>query len=80
MAFDEDVLFHQDRFMTACLLRPEFQKSMTGTELRYLLGSIYAAQEEKNGVAPGPARHLPPPGASRSSWARPATAACSSTR
>ncbi|PYQ63575.1 MAG: hypothetical protein DMF53_09800 [Acidobacteria bacterium] len=53
MAFDEDVLFQQDRFMTACLLRPEFQKAMTGTELRYLLGRIYAAQEEKNGVAPG---------------------------
>src|SRR5436305_2098946 len=44
MAFDEDVLFQQDRFMTACLLRPEFQKAMTGTELRYLLGRIYAAQ------------------------------------
>jgi len=53
MAFDEDVLFDQDRFMTACLLRPELQKSMSGTELRYLLGRIYAAQEEKNGVAPG---------------------------
>jgi len=53
MAFDEDVLFQQDRFMTACLLRPEFQKSMTGTELRYLLGRIYAAQEEPTGVAPG---------------------------
>jgi deoxyhypusine synthase len=53
MAFDEDVLFQQDRFMTACLLRPELQKSMTGTELRYLLGKIFAAQEEKNGTAPG---------------------------
>lgn len=53
MAFDEDVLFQQDRFMTACLLRPELQKSMTGTELRYLLGNIFAAQEQKNGVAPG---------------------------
>lgn len=53
MAFDEEVLFEQDRFATACLLRPEFQKAMTGTELRYLLGRIYAAQEEKNGVAPG---------------------------
>ncbi|HKI04536.1 MAG TPA: deoxyhypusine synthase family protein [Thermoanaerobaculia bacterium] len=53
MAFDEDVLFDQDRFMTACLLRPEFQKTMSGTELRYLLGRIYAAQEEKNGVPPG---------------------------
>jgi deoxyhypusine synthase len=53
MAFDEDVLFQQDRFVTACLTRPEFQKAMSGTELRYLLGRIYAAQEEKNGVAPG---------------------------
>lgn len=53
MAFDEDVLFQQDRFMTACLLRPELQKSMTGTELRYLLGNIFAAQEKKNGIAPG---------------------------
>ena len=53
MAFDEDVLFQQDRFMTACLLLPEFQKSMTGTELRYRLGRIFAAQEEKNGVPPG---------------------------
>jgi deoxyhypusine synthase len=53
MAFDEAVLFDQDRFMTACLLRPEFQKTMSGTELRYLLGRIYAAQEAKNGVAPG---------------------------
>jgi deoxyhypusine synthase len=53
MAFDEDVLFQQDRFMTACLLRPELQKTMTGTELRYQLGRIFAAQEEKNGVLPG---------------------------
>ncbi len=53
MAFDEDVLFQQDRFVTACLARPEFQKAMSGTELRYRLGRIYAAQEEKNGVAPG---------------------------
>lgn len=53
MAFDEDVLFQQDRFMTACLLRPELQKTMTGTELRYLLGHIFAAQEEKNGIVPG---------------------------
>lgn len=53
MAFDEDVLFQQDRFMTACLLRPEMQKTMTGTELRYQLGHIFAAQEEKNGIVPG---------------------------
>jgi len=53
MAFDEDVLFQQDRFVTACLTRPEFQKAMSGTELRYLLGRIYGEQEKKNGVAPG---------------------------
>ncbi len=53
MAFDEDVLFQQDRFVTACLQRPEFQKAMSGTELRYLLGKIYAEQERQNGVAPG---------------------------
>src|SRR6476619_4479012 len=53
MGFDEDVLFDEDRFITACLLRPELQKEMTGTELRYLLGKIYAAQEEQNGVPPG---------------------------
>src|SRR5712671_7270053 len=36
MAFDEDVLLDQDRFISACLARVEFQKKMTGTELRYL--------------------------------------------
>ena len=58
MAFDEAVLLDQDRFLSACLARPEFQKKMTGTELRYLLGAYYAAQEQKNGVAGGPAGHL----------------------
>jgi deoxyhypusine synthase len=53
MAFDEDVLLDQDRLITAALTRPEFQRTMTGTELRYLLGGIYAAQEKKNGVAEG---------------------------
>jgi len=53
MAFDEAVLLDQDRFVTAVLGRPEFQRKMTGTELRYLLGQYYAAQEERNGVAAG---------------------------
>jgi deoxyhypusine synthase len=53
MAFDEDVLLDQDRFISACLQRPEFQKKMTGTELRYKLGALYAEQEKRNGVAPG---------------------------
>ena len=53
MAFDEGVLLDQDRFVSAVLARPEFQRKMTGTELRYLLGKYYAAQEEHNGVPPG---------------------------
>ena len=53
MAFDEGVLLDQDRFLTAVLARPEFQRKMTGTELRYLLGKFYAAQEEQNGVEHG---------------------------
>ena len=53
MAFDEGVLLDQDRFLTAVLSRPEFQRRMTGTELRYLLGRHYAAQEGQNGVGAG---------------------------
>jgi deoxyhypusine synthase len=53
MAFDEGVLLDQDRFISACLSRPEFQKRMTGTEMRHLLGAFYGAQETKNGVSPG---------------------------
>jgi len=53
MAFDEGVLLDQDRFVSAVLASPEFQHKMTGTEMRYLLGKHYAAQEERTGVAPG---------------------------
>ena len=53
MAFDEDVLLDQDRFLTAILARPEFQRKMTGTELRNRLGHFYAAQELLSQVAPG---------------------------
>jgi deoxyhypusine synthase len=53
MAFDEEVLLDQDRFITAVLARPEFQRAMTGTELRYRLGAFYAEQERANGVAEG---------------------------
>jgi deoxyhypusine synthase len=53
MAFDEGVLLDQDRFLSAVLTQPEFQRKMTGTELRHLLGKYYAAQEEQNGVAAG---------------------------
>jgi deoxyhypusine synthase len=53
MAFDEAVLLDQDKFLSAMLLRPEFQHSMTGTELRNRMGQYYAEQERANGVAPG---------------------------
>jgi deoxyhypusine synthase len=53
MAFDEDVLLDQDRFVTAVLTRPEFQRRMTGTELRYRLGAFYAEQERVNRVEEG---------------------------
>src|SRR5690349_13821124 len=53
VGFDETVLLDQDRFLSACLQRPEFQKKMTGTEMRYLLGKLYAAQEQKNGIRSG---------------------------
>src|SRR5688572_22650678 len=53
MGFDEQVLLDQDRFATACLRRPELQKKMSGTELRYILGGIYAAQERANDVPQG---------------------------
>lgn len=51
--FKEDILFAQDRFFTALLRRPEFQRKMTGTEFRNLLGKYYAGQEEQNGIRPG---------------------------
>src|SRR5215469_16845418 len=53
MGFAEEVLLDQDKFLSAILQRPEFQTRMTGTELRYRLGAFYAAQERRNGVAPG---------------------------
>jgi deoxyhypusine synthase len=53
MAFDEAVLLDQDRFLTAVLSRPEFQRRMTGTELRYLLGAFYASQERTSRVREG---------------------------
>ncbi|MGH9559501.1 MAG: deoxyhypusine synthase family protein, partial [Bryobacteraceae bacterium] len=53
MAFDEDVLLDQDRFISAALASPEFQRSMTGTELRYRLGALYGEQENRNSIAAG---------------------------
>jgi deoxyhypusine synthase len=53
MGFAEEVLLDQDKFLTAVLQRPEFQKTMTGTELRNRLGAFYGEQERRNGVGPG---------------------------
>ena len=53
LGFDEDVLLAQDAFLSACLLRPEFQRRMSGSELRHLLGARYAAQERRNGAPQG---------------------------
>jgi deoxyhypusine synthase len=53
MAFDEDVLLDQDKFLSAVLASPEFQHSMTGTELRNRLGAFYSRQEKASGVQRG---------------------------
>lgn len=53
MAFDEDVLFDQDRYISALLQLPEFQTRMSGTEFRNRLGARYAAQESRSGVEAG---------------------------
>lgn len=51
--FPGKTLYDQDRFLTAMLLRPEFQKKMSGTEFRNRLGRYYAAQEEAVGAKRG---------------------------
>jgi deoxyhypusine synthase len=53
IGFDEDVLLGQDQFISAVLQQPEFQRKMTGTEMRWLLGRRYAAQERKNKAPEG---------------------------
>src|SRR5271154_2759370 len=53
VGFDESVLLDQDRLLTAVLRTPEFQKKMTGTEMRYRLGRFYKAQERAKGVPHG---------------------------
>lgn len=53
MGFEEDILFDQDRFLSALLRRPEFQKKMSGTEFRYKLGLWYGAMEKTSGAEPG---------------------------
>lgn len=52
-AFSEEILFLQDRMITAILQRKEFQRKMTTTERNHLLGKYYDAQEQKFGVGHG---------------------------
>ncbi len=51
--FKEEMLFEQDKMISAVLQRPEFQKKMTTTERNYLLGKYYEAQENYASVKPG---------------------------
>ena len=53
IGFPESILLDQDRFVTACLRLPEFQRRMSGTQMRHLLGKRYAEQERRNGVREG---------------------------
>ncbi|MEM7307192.1 MAG: deoxyhypusine synthase family protein [Planctomycetota bacterium] len=53
VGFPEETLLEQDRFLRAVLAQPEFQRRMSGTEFRHLLGKRYAAQELQNGVPEG---------------------------
>jgi len=53
IGFPEDVLFNTDNFMTWAVGQPEFQKSLTTTEYRWLLGKFIHALEEKRGIPHG---------------------------
>jgi deoxyhypusine synthase len=53
IGFDEKLLLDQDLFLQRCLERPEFQRKMSGTEMRHLLGVLFSELEEKNGVREG---------------------------
>jgi deoxyhypusine synthase len=53
IGFPEQLLLDQDRYLRAVLRQPEFQRRMSGTEFRHLLGKRYAAQERQNGAPEG---------------------------
>lgn len=50
LGFDEDVLLDTDRFFSAIMLLPEFQRKMTTPEFHYLLGKHLDRIEKKLGV------------------------------
>ena len=47
IGFDEEILLDQDDFIARCLAQPEFQRKMSGTVMRNLLGAHYALQEKR---------------------------------
>jgi len=53
IGFDEKVLLDQDQMISKVLMQPEFQRRMTGTEMRSLLGAAFAEQEVRNGAPEG---------------------------
>ena len=50
LGFREEVLLETDKLFSALLLKPEYQKKMTTTELHWLLGRDIAAIEDALGV------------------------------
>jgi deoxyhypusine synthase len=53
IGFDEDLLLDQDQMISRVLMQPEFQRRMTGTEMRSLLGAAFAKQEQRTQAPEG---------------------------
>lgn len=53
LGFKEEILFNQDKMISAVLRQPEFQKKMTTTERNYHLGKYYRTAEQAYDVRPG---------------------------
>ena len=51
--FPEEVLFDTDKFFSHALSQPEFQKKLTTTEYRWLLGKQLNALEQRKKIRPG---------------------------
>ena len=77
IGFPESVLLDTDAWLCELLRRPEFQRRMTGCEFRNLLGCCYAARRAGRQRAARACSRSAGARRSRSSSARPPTAACS---
>jgi len=53
IGFPENVLLDTDRYLCALLRKPEFQRKMSGTEFRNLLGKHYAQTEQASEAREG---------------------------